>query len=416
MKLVKLFSKRKVSNLKQPIDSNMKNPNSQPKKTQIDITLINSNYKPYNVPTHSKFDELKSKGYKDIGFCCIGITDSCFFKCKMCDKWKEDVLVEKIGSSTPSMNDWKRFLDQLSEMVSHKLKGPTDTRFEINFAGGEALSHPYTVDLIKHASSLGFNTVIASNGWLINKRMAKRLHDAGLYGVNLSLDSLDPKIHDEYRGFKGATKGVMIAIDNLSKYPYPRPGIISIIHKDTISGLKDMVLWTHKNPKIIWHNLMAIMQPNNTIFESNWFKKEEFIDLWPKNTEQVIEFIDWLIEFKRRNRDEKLKNEMPVTDKNVNTYPQLNAFKEYFRNPETFSKNDSPCNLDKGLQVSAMGDIFMCIHKDILGNVKHNDIRTVWKSKEAEKTRHNIHTCKTNCHTLLNCYFEEDYPFTILSN
>ena len=56
----------------------------------------------------------------------------------------------------------------------------------------------------------------------------------------------------------------------------------------------------------------------------------------------------------------------------------------------------------------------MCINKDILGNVKHDDIRTVWKSKEAEKTRHKIHTCKTNCHTLLNCYYEHEYPFELV--
>ncbi len=351
--------------------------------------------------------------YAEPGFCCIGITDYCFFRCRMCDKWKEDIKVDKLKSKEPSFNEWKQFIWQLSKVVPKKrLTGPVDERFEINFAGGEALTHKLTIPLIKYAHSLGFRTVVASNGMLVNKAMAKRLNEAGLTAINLSLDSLNQEIHDYYRGYKGAFKGVMRAIEALSSYKYPQAGIISIIHGGTYKGIIDLVKWASSHKKLYWILTMAIMQPNNTGFESGWYARKDFKELWPENTKEVLEVIDKLIEIKK-DQIKLTKAGINKSEKLVNTLPQLYAFKNYFSDPERFVKNDQPCNFDTAIQVSAVGDIYMCYHYNKIGNVHEDDFRKVWISKKAEETRQNIRKCKNNCHELINCYFKDEYPFDV---
>jgi MoaA/NifB/PqqE/SkfB family radical SAM enzyme len=346
------------------------------------------------------------------GFCCIGITDYCFFRCKMCDKWKEDISIDKRFSKPPELPDWKRFIYQLSKVIpKDKLAGNMDQRFEINFAGGESLTHPLTLPLVHYASSLGFRTVIPSNGFLINEEMAKKLADARLSAINLSLDSLNPDIHDKFRGKKGAYKGVMKAIDILKRYKYPETGIIAIIHEETYPGMIDLVKWVCDNKDLKWILTMAIMQPNNTIFESGWYERQEYSDLFPKDREKVLEVVDELIRIKDHQINLR-KQGLIRSDKLVNTMHQLKAFRQYFADPETFVKNEMSCNFDTALQVSAVGDIYMCYHFEKLGNVMKDDFRTAWSSTKAKDIRKQILSCKTNCHELINCYFENEYPFS----
>ena len=367
--------------------------------TFLDISTLKSIFVPSKVPLP--------------GFCCIGITDSCFFKCKMCDKWKEDISVDKKFSKEPTLNMWKRFIFQLSKVVPKvKLRGKMDQRFEINFAGGESLTHPLTLPVVKYANSLGFRTVIPSNAYLINDAMAKKLHDSGLSAINLSLDSLDPKIHDKFRGFDGAHEGVMKAIKALKKYNYPKAGIISIIHNSTYAEIKDIIEWVDKHEKLDWILTMAIMQPNNTVFESGWYEKKDFEELWPKDKSKMIKVIEDIIEIKK-DQIRQRKSGLISNEKLVNTLHQLYAFKKYFNDPEIFVKNNQPCNFDTALQVSAVGDIYMCYHYHKLGNIHNDDFRKVWKSNNAKLIRKHILKCKTNCHELINCYYKDEYPFSV---
>jgi len=46
------------------------------------------------------------------------------------------------------------------------------------------------LELVKFSIDKGFSANIASNGWLIDEEMAKRIGDSGLTEINLSLDSL----------------------------------------------------------------------------------------------------------------------------------------------------------------------------------------------------------------------------------
>jgi len=346
-------------------------------------------------------------------FACIGITDYCFFKCKMCDKWQEDIKVLK-NTERPTIKHHKQFIRDLAELVKEDLKGPVDNRFTLNFAGGEALTHPQTIPLIKYASEQGFKTLIATNAYMLNKKMVEKLHKANLTSLSISLDSVDPEVHDRMRGFKGATKTVMKSLEILRDYEYPKVGICTVISKQSYEGIPDLMDWAKKHDVVKWLYFMAVMQPNNTVFQSGWYKLNHFDFLWEENSKKMSDSVDYIIKEKLKEEEEvikKGKQEFPLL---TNTFEQLKAFRDYFAHPEDFVKSSMPCNMDRGIQTTEVGDIFMCFHKKRIGNIRENRLIDVWQSYKTESIRKNIRKCKTNCHTLLNCYFEHEYPFELV--
>lgn len=327
------------------------------------------------------------------GFCCIGIVDACMLRCQMCQKWKEDPGTK--GIAQPSTEQWKTFIRQLRDLV--------DEGFEIDFGGGEALMRSDVLELVSYAKRLGFRNAIASNGYLIDADMAKRIVDSGLDSIILSLDSLNPKIHDQMRGVSGVAQRVFKAIKYLRKYSKTiHIGICTIILEQNLDGLIDLAEWVNTQRKKTNSILfMAAMQPNNTEFDPGWYKNS-YSYFWPKDTKKVREVLDELI--RRRKSGQWIGDSVR----------QLEAFKSYYENPGKFVKKE-PCNLDRALHASSIGDVYLCYRYATLGNIKNgDDVRQLWRSDLAEEARKNIRKCQHNCHFLLNCFFEGDYPFSVI--
>ncbi|MBU4305247.1 MAG: radical SAM protein [Candidatus Omnitrophica bacterium] len=322
-------------------------------------------------------------------FGCLGITDECMLRCKMCYKWQPDIFIsEKDVNSYPSVDQYRKFLNELRELV--------DKEFVLNFGGGEALLFEHIYEVIKIGSEYGFRTNLNSNGFLIDEQVARRLADAGLENIKLSLDSVDSKIHDHMRGVKGVHERVLKAIDNLHKFaPKIRVALISVIYEQTYRDFIPLIEWINNNEKIEHVLVMVAMQPNNTPEEKNWWNgKYEF--LWPKDKKAVGRLIDELIEMK--NKRYKINN----------SAAQLKAVKKYLEYPEKFVKKTT-CNMDKAVHVSSIGQLFLCFNYGILGDIRNgDDLRKIWVSDKAQQVREKIKRCKKNCHFLINCFFEED--------
>ncbi|MDP3041942.1 MAG: radical SAM protein [Candidatus Omnitrophota bacterium] len=321
------------------------------------------------------------------GFCCIGITNKCILKCKMCYKWQNDITEEE----PPTIAQYKNFISGFRDLV--------DDNFIINFGGGEALLSDMTLDLVRFCIDRGFLTNIASNGWLIDEHLAKKIAASGLNEINLSLDSLNEDTHDYLRGVKGVCRRVMDAIGHLNKYcKNTKIGICSVIYDCNLDGLLPLLDWVNNNDKINSIFFLAPMQPNSTGLEKEWWKGQ-YSYLWPKDPDKACAFVDKVIEIRKSGH------------KIGNTAAQLEAFKLYFQSPGSFVKK-TKCNLDRAVHVSAVGDIFLCFRWNILGNIKEgDDIRDIWNSYMAGDVRQKIAVCKDNCHYLINCFFEGDYPF-----
>ena len=79
--------------------------------------------------------------------------------------------------------------------------------------GGEPLLRPDIEAIARHGADLGLMVVLGTNGTALDDKRVERLRQAGVAGVGISLDSLDPDHHDGFRGRPGSWNRTMAAID-----------------------------------------------------------------------------------------------------------------------------------------------------------------------------------------------------------
>ena len=305
----------------------------------------------------------------------------------MCYKWKSDI--DSRDLQEPTLEEWKVFISSLRKMIKGK--------FQINFAGGEPLARKETLELIRYASSQGFDTLLATNAYLIGEEIAKKIGDAGLTVANISLDSLKEERHDYIRGVKGAYRKVMHAIDLLNKYATNvKIGICTVILNENLEELNEIVRWVQTNEKLGGMGFQALTQPFSTPEDSYWYKNPEYSHLWPQDIMLVDKAMDELIELKKAGLN-KLGN--PLS--------QFYVYKAYFRNPNNFIKKQK-CHIDmQAINVTPTGDIRICFYMDSIGDIKFDGINEVWFSEKARHTREKIGGCKRNCQSMVNCNFDE---------
>jgi radical SAM protein with 4Fe4S-binding SPASM domain len=131
------------------------------------------------------------------------LTRKCNLKCPHCyinattQELKNELTTEES----------KNLIDQICE-VSRPL---------LILSGGEPLLRPDVYELVRYGASKGLKMGLGSNGSLIDATAAKRLKDAGIETVSISLDSHIPEQHDEFRGVKGSWDKAVGAIKVLQE-------------------------------------------------------------------------------------------------------------------------------------------------------------------------------------------------------
>lgn len=120
----------------------------------------------------------------------FGITNKCNLNCKHCySEAKSQELPDEL-STTEAL----RLVDDLA-------------RWKIGLLvldGGEPLCREDVLDIVAAATSRGIITGVGSNGTLIDTATAKRMADAGVQSVAISIDGADAETHDAFRGESGA--------------------------------------------------------------------------------------------------------------------------------------------------------------------------------------------------------------------
>lgn len=86
------------------------------------------------------------------------------------------------------------------------------------FSGGEPLMRADLSSLVSHAAHMGLLPVLGTNGVLLSDERARDLAESGLKGVGLSLDSLDARKHDEFRGVPGTWRKTLAAIESCRRH------------------------------------------------------------------------------------------------------------------------------------------------------------------------------------------------------
>jgi AdoMet-dependent heme synthase len=138
--------------------------------------------------------------------------------------------------------------DNTGELTTAEVKGLIDDiaalsdEIMVVFTGGEPLLRGDLTELIAYASGLGLMAVIGTNGLGLNDRRVTALKEAGAQGVGISLDSLDPEIHDAFRGLPGSWVRVTEAIDACRRNDF-RFQLHFSVTDDTAHELDDMIAY-----------------------------------------------------------------------------------------------------------------------------------------------------------------------------
>ncbi len=132
----------------------------------------------------------------------LNLTERCNLACAHCyldAKVLKEGAVDELGTE-----DLKRVLGEIAEV------GPEAM---VVLTGGEPMLRRDLPELARHASGLGLMVVVGTNGMLLRPDRIRELQDAGVAGVGISVDSLTPETHDDFRGKTGAWLKTMAGID-----------------------------------------------------------------------------------------------------------------------------------------------------------------------------------------------------------
>jgi len=155
------------------------------------------------------------------------LTYQCNLRCKHC--------YENAGGKRPELTteEAKQVLDKLSKIAGIGLPA-------LSFSGGEPLSRKDFFEIASYAKNRIGYVSIASNGTLLTKDNAKRIKDAGVDYVEISIDGATPQVHDEFRGIPGAFERAIGGVRNCVDEGIDAC-IATVLHRDNVSELDRLI-------------------------------------------------------------------------------------------------------------------------------------------------------------------------------
>ncbi|OWZ82876.1 putative heme d1 biosynthesis radical SAM protein NirJ2 [Natranaerobius trueperi] len=126
-------------------------------------------------------------------------TSSCHLRCKHCYREAGEKETRELTTE-----EGKRLLDEVKR-----------AGFKIMiFSGGEPLARGDIYELIEHAKLIGLRPVLGTSGTTITRDVAKKLKEAGALRLGISLDSIRPEVHDEFRQTVGSFNDAITGMKN----------------------------------------------------------------------------------------------------------------------------------------------------------------------------------------------------------
>ena len=138
-----------------------------------------------------------------LDFCYMNI---CNFKCEHCFTMAPKHLHTE--DDTMPLEKVREVMNQADELGI----------YELDLQGGELLLFPDKLfELVEAVEAERFYLYLTTNGYFLDEKMAYRLAKAGFDRVSVSIDSIEPEVHDKFRGFKGAHEHALKALEYVSK-------------------------------------------------------------------------------------------------------------------------------------------------------------------------------------------------------
>lgn len=299
----------------------------------------------------------------------LEITDTCIARCHQCEMWKQ-----KRAENELRTEEKVRLIDEICEL--NKTKNPY-----VHFSGGEPFIKTQEVlALARHCNNKGIHCGVDTTGFFIDEKLAMDICSTGM-SVNISLDSVNPEIHDGIRGLRDCHKKAISAIDNLIKHGGPeRVVLVNVLNKKNISDAEEMIRFANeKKLKIQFQPLML-----NPVKDPEFLKSE----YWPDDTGKLNEAFG------------KIKKMIRVGYQTHISEKKLSKFKKYFQKGFPSEK----CTYYKNnLSIDSIGDVRLCFFSEPIGNVREYSIQELYHSKKANEIRHQLKNCSSKSCNLPVC-------------
>ncbi|WP_340818348.1 PqqD family peptide modification chaperone [Methanolobus sp. WCC4] len=133
------------------------------------------------------------------------LTSRCNLRCKHCV-----VSAGEAGRDELSLDECHRLIDQFAEFGIGQLI----------LSGGEPMVREDFFDIAEYATEKGLLIQVATNGTLIDESAAQRLASIGA-STQVSFDSSEPAIHDDFRQHSGSWLRTKKGIEHLKKAGVP---------------------------------------------------------------------------------------------------------------------------------------------------------------------------------------------------
>ena len=283
---------------------------------------------------------LKDSFGRKFPYIRLSISDVCNFKCGYClpDGYKIDKSDNRTFINTEEI---KRLARALSELGVSKIR----------LTGGEPTIRKdffEIIKIIKENSGIK-KTVITTNGYKLDK-IANDIKNSGLDGINISIDSLDPKTFKKITGHDRLEE-ILRGIKNLQKLNFKNIKINAVLLKGINDTERDFDSWAQfiKNNEIDFRYI-ELMQTGDNLdyFNKYHVSSKKFIDYLNNN--------NWIIQTFGKDAG-PAKN-------------YLNPkFKGKFGVIAPYSKDF--CKSCNRLRITAKGDLRLCLFGNTGINIRH---------------------------------------------
>ena len=206
-------------------------------------------------------DRLRKK--PDLSWLFFELTTRCNLRCAHC------------GSSCCGEGT-----DLEPQMVSKALAEGDPDRVMIALTGGEPMLHPQFYKIAERITDAGFCWGMTTNATLIDGAAAKRLKDAGMATVSVSIDGSAPS-HDRLRGAAGAWQGAMNGLRALRDAGLS-PQVTTVVYRDNLTEL-DRLYNLLQQEKIASWRIISV-EPIGRAKENSGLllTRDEFVSLMEK--------------------------------------------------------------------------------------------------------------------------------------
>ncbi len=283
------------------------------------------------------------------------LTNACNLACIHC----RASAIKEPSSDELSTVEAKNFVD---ELVEYK---PI-----IILTGGEPLIRPDVYDIAKYASGHGLQVVFATNGTLMTPDIARRLKEAGIQRIGISIDGASAKTHDVFRG-PGAFDAALRGIEILKKegISFQINTTITKRNLDEVSEIYNLILELEASA---FHIFLFV--PTGRGMEI------EYEEIPPDEYERVL---NWFYDISKDSRIELKASCAPHYARIMHQRAKMEGIR-VTRETHGLQAMMKGCLGGSGFCfISSKGDVYPCGYLPVIaGNIKQQPFKVIWEKSK----------------------------------